>query len=113
MIVNMSMVKLVNLYWYSERHDIGCRLTVTRFGRVPPRPERTHRSGFGNGPASAQAAHVRSAQGGGSGKCRYQPDLVHAYRTGPRRVGIIGKQFAQPASKDCADRKSTRLNSSH
>src|SRR3546814_3346334 len=62
------MVKLYNLYWYSERHDIGCRLTITRFGRVPPRPERTHRSGFGNGPASAQAAHVRSAQGGGSGK---------------------------------------------
>src|SRR3546814_4258732 len=81
MIVNISMVRLVNLYWYSERHDIGCRLTLTSFGRVPPRPERTHRSGFGNGPASAQAAHVRSAQGGGSGKCRSQPDLVHAYRT--------------------------------
>src|SRR3546814_21153387 len=38
----VSMVKLANLYWYNERHDIECRRTITSFGRVPPRSERTH-----------------------------------------------------------------------
>src|SRR3546814_8320975 len=69
------------------------------------------------------------SQGGGSGKCRYQPDLVHAYRTGPRRVGIqpcLGPHRRSGASRPsraspyvcacgaagpCIDRKSTRLNS--
>src|SRR3546814_1720138 len=96
----ISMVKLANLYWYNERHDIECRRTITRFGRVPPRSERTHGSSFGNGTASAQAAHARSSQGGGGGKCRNQTDLVTTYRTGARRVRI--QQCIRPHARNVA-----------